>query len=249
MAFTSQGFASTLKPLIIPSSKTLTEKEKEDDQKTDEENPEEEVVTTEDPEVETETETEVESEADSHYKRWTDINPNLNFTTLEDFDFQNPDDLSTLLDTQIKFESNYATQAVGEAGEKGPAQFMEKTWQMAIDRGWVEEGADPTDVASALKAQKAFMSYLYNRSFVADTDDPQERLMRTLAAYNWGEGNLQKAMQQAAEDTGDPNNWIEKAPPVTKNYIYNILGTASERKRTGFKSQYSWKKWGGILYY
>lgn len=248
MAYKSQGFASTLKPLIIPPSKTLTKKDEEDDQKIDEENPEDEVVETEDPETESETGI-VTEDADSHYKRWADTNPNINFTSLEDFDFQNPDDLSTLLDTQIKFESNYATQAVGASGEKGPAQFMEETWQMAKDRGWVEEDADPTDIAASLKAQKAFMSYLYNRSFVADTEDPQERLMRTLAAYNWGEGNLEKAIREATEDTGDPNNWIEKAPPVTKNYIYNILGTASERKRTGFKSQYSWKKWGGILYY
>ena len=47
--------------------------------------------------------------------------------------------------------------------------------------------------------------------------DEDERLRRTMAAYNWGTGNLNKAMNKY----GDA--WLEHVPTETRNYVNFIV--------------------------
>ena len=42
-----------------------------------------------------------------------------------------------------------------------------------------------------------------------------------LAAYNWGPGNVTKAMQQNGAD------WLSAAPSETQNYVSTVLGSTA----------------------
>lgn len=173
--------------------------------------------------------------------------------SLEEFELEDPYDLPVLLDAQITFESAGNPNATsydknGNPLAKGLTQFIDSTWNWLIDKGVLEKGAKQTDVKAALKAQKWLMSDIYDRHYVKRANTTTDRWMRTLAAYQWGDRGLLKAIKRAEEETGDPSNWIRYAPESTKKYIFNILNTASQNKRTGYTPKYQWVKWGGILF-
>lgn len=253
MAYNSDGFAGILRPYYLEPITIDKPEEPEDD--TPEEGAEE------------ETGTNILSYGESNPEEGTDLlarteeDDNLSsenvsrrlFTDsdiLEEFNFANSDDLSVLLDTQIKYESNYDAGAYNDkAGATGLTQFIPKTWEWAKEMGWIDQDESPENAASALKAQKAYMSYLHKKPFVVTANSNTERWSRSLGSYVWGEGKVRDAIMRATKETGDPNDWIEYAPYEAVTYIRGIMRTASERKRTGFKSRYQWKKWGGLLYY
>lgn len=158
------------------------------------------------------------------------------------------EDLKLLYDTQVRFESNYDPNAVSYAGAVGLSQMMAPTFQMAKDRGWVKDlDAKRTDPVASLQAQTGTMNYLLNRSFVQAANGSEEQLARALGSYQWGEGNVMKAIKRATEQTGDPNQWIRYAPSSTQEYMFDIISTFSERKRSGYKPRLKYK-WGGILF-
>lgn len=89
-----------------------------------------------------------------------------------------------------------------KSGAAGMFQFMPGT-----ARGY---GIDPYNVSQAADAAGKMVS-----GFLAKYDGDYSK---SLAAYNWGGGNLDKAIKKYGD------NWLDHAPTETKNYIKKILG-------------------------
>jgi soluble lytic murein transglycosylase-like protein len=120
-----------------------------------------------------------------------------------------------LMKAQAKAESNMNPDAISPVGAKGLAQFVSGTWAE-----WGE--GDPTNPEKAIKAQCAYMSHL--DSLFKDT-----RL--TLSAYNWGQGNVRKAMAK----WGPTFEHIQDhMPKETQTYVPKILGF-----REGYRDEIS----------
>ncbi len=160
--------------------------------------------------------------------------------TEEIFDFGSLTDRSILFDAQIWAESNYGRYMKSTAGAQGIAQFMPKTWEWAKEKGWIGEDADVYDNDSSLLAQRKYMEHLYDRRIMQQGGSEQERINRALASYNWGIGNVTKAVLRAREETGNDDDWINYAPTETKDYIKKIIDRASTNKESGYKSDYTW---------
>lgn len=113
-----------------------------------------------------------------------------------------------LLKAQVKQESLFDPLAESHVGAKGLAQFMPTTWKWAQEMGWVIKGSDPFNPEQNLRAQAAYMRWLLDRF---DQDIP-----KSLAAYNWGIGNVRKTV----EEHGD--SWLENCPEETQTYVARI---------------------------
>jgi len=85
-----------------------------------------------------------------------------------------------------------------QTGAKGVGQFLDKTWQEFGD-GSVWCGAKNAE------AQVRYMRWLYDRF---RGYPPKKRIMLSLAAYNFGIGNIQRG---------------EELPQETKRYITRIM--------------------------
>ena len=154
--------------------------------------------------------------------RYTGNEMKIGNQAYEDEAFRN-----ALLDAQIYAESFGIPNIVSHSGAQGLAQFMPITWKTAQQFGWVDWGADPTDPAQALKAQRKYMDYLYNKPYVASAPDRIERLRRTVAAYNMGHGNLYKRLRDYGSD------WENHIPDETKQYLEKIFNYLNEKTQTG----------------
>lgn len=103
-----------------------------------------------------------------------------------------------LLMRQAWAESSFDPNAVNSySGAQGMFQFMPET------AAWLK--VDPFDVRSAADGAGRYMKYLYGRF---------NSWPLALAAYNWGEGNLSKALA----GTRTP-------PKETTDYVAKIMGT------------------------
>lgn len=92
-----------------------------------------------------------------------------------------PDVIGAQLDSESGFDPN----AVSPAGAKGIAQFMDATWKE------FGNGGDVFDPNDAIPAQGRYMRHL--RDVVSPhSNDPEEIVKLTLAAYNAGPGTVQK---------------------------------------------------------
>lgn len=109
------------------------------------------------------------------------------------------------LKSQVKAESAFDPRAVSSVGAKGLAQFMPATWEWAKELGWVAKDADVFDPEQNIKAQAHYMRWLLDRLPTWEA---------AFAAYNWGIGNMRKAMV-------DPE-WKKKLPAETKGYLERI---------------------------
>ena len=118
----------------------------------------------------------------------------------------NPID-DSLLAAQRYQESGFNPYAKSKVGALGVSQFMPETWSALQKQGVVPEYAIPTNPLMAMKAQKYLMDRLYNR--FGDVD-------KALAAYNWGEGNLNKHLK------ANPDNWKESLPKETSDYLVKV---------------------------
>ncbi|MBB6694368.1 lytic transglycosylase domain-containing protein [Cohnella xylanilytica] len=109
---------------------------------------------------------------------------------------------SGLLAAVAQAESSWNPNAVSSAGARGLFQFMPAT-----AKGY---GIDPTNPVQATDAAGKMLSGLMAKY---DGD-----LSKALAAYNWGGGNLDKAIKKYG------SNWLSHAPTETQKYIRKILG-------------------------
>ena len=107
------------------------------------------------------------------------------------------------LDKIAYTESHYNPDAVSPKGAAGVMQFMPGTAR--------QYGIDPLDPHSAIDAGGKHVRYLLDK-YGGDQ-------AKALAAYNWGEGNLDKAL--AASDGRD---WRAQLPAETYDYLGKILG-------------------------
>lgn len=108
-----------------------------------------------------------------------------------------------LLAAQIQQESDFDPNAVSSAGAQGIAQFMPATAQ-------AYGLSNPFDPTASINAMAQYMSDLYSQfgSWSA-----------ALAAYNWGPGNLQNALNNSG---GDLSGALTQAPTETTNYVATI---------------------------
>lgn len=100
-----------------------------------------------------------------------------------------------LLATQQKAESNFNPNAVSPVGAQGIAQLMPETAK--------QYGVDPFDPMQAAQGQARMMSELMGK-YNGD-------ITKALAAYNWGQGNVDR-------------KGMQNAPKETRNYIAKIAG-------------------------
>jgi len=120
----------------------------------------------------------------------------------------------SLLRAIIKVESNYKANARSKAGALGPMQLMPRTAKAL--------GVDPNDVHQNIEGGSRYMQQLINRF-----NDTNLGLM----AYNWGEGNVAKALRwlQGRSKPATFNNIIRysnsmpfKVPRESREYVYKI---------------------------
>lgn len=118
-----------------------------------------------------------------------------------------------LLRSMVITESGGDTQAVSKAGAKGPFQFMPGT---AKDFGLV--GDDVFDPEKSAHAAARYMSQLL-KMFDGD-------LGKALAAYNWGQGNVERKGLGAA-----PQQTREYVPKVLSNLPQPGAGMAAQARQ------------------
>lgn len=108
-----------------------------------------------------------------------------------------------LLNAIASAESGFNPNAKnGKSGASGMFQFMPAT-----AKGY---GIDPFKPDQAADAAGKMMS-----GMLAKYDGD---LSKALAGYNWGGGNVDKAVKQYG------SNWLAYAPEETKKYIQKIMG-------------------------
>jgi hypothetical protein len=126
-----------------------------------------------------------------------------------------------LLKAQVKQESAFDPDALNpRSGAQGLAQFMAATFKEWQDgsagigepppAGILSDRLDPED---AIHAQAAYMAWLHRVTKSTE---------QALAAYNYGIGNLRRAIEQHG---GDWKTWL---PPETKQYITKVIGYWNE---------------------
>jgi hypothetical protein len=118
-----------------------------------------------------------------------------------------------LLRSMVITESGGDTQSVSKAGAKGPFQFMPGT---AKDFGLV--GDDVFDPEKSAHAAARYMSQLL-KMFDGD-------LGKALAAYNWGQGNVERKGLGAA-----PQETREYVPKVLSNLPQPGAGMAAQARQ------------------
>ena len=106
-----------------------------------------------------------------------------------------------LLSRQAFIESKYNPDARSKAGAVG-------IMQLVPEAQGVSERDAKNPMRAVDKAAESMKSYL----------DRFGSLDKALAAYNWGEGNLNAAIQKYGD------NWRDHLPDETKNYLTKILG-------------------------
>lgn len=125
-------------------------------------------------------------------------------------------------------ESSFQPQAVnGHSGAGGMWQFMPQGDYGLIRNGYVDERFDPE---KSTRAYARYMKFLYNQ--LGDW-------YLAMAAYDWGAGNVQRAVQK----TGYADYWElykrNNLPGETKNYVPEILAAiiiANNPTQYGFEN-------------
>jgi soluble lytic murein transglycosylase-like protein len=110
---------------------------------------------------------------------------------------------SGMLGAQYQIESGSGKHLLSPKGARGPLQFMPDTWKQWGNGGNINNLHDSMDAAGRYDA------YLMRRY---DGD-----VRKTLAAYNWGMGHLDKDIAAHGE------KWESYAPRETQEYIKSAL--------------------------
>lgn len=112
-------------------------------------------------------------------------------------------DANVLL-AQLDAESSGNPKAVSREGAAGISQFMPDTAK--------QYGVDTSDPLSSIKGQAAYMADLQTK-YGGD-------YKKSLAAYNWGPGNLDKAIAKWGSD------WASHLPAETSTYVSKVMRKA-----------------------
>jgi hypothetical protein len=167
-----------------------------------------------------------------------------------------------LLQRQAYKESTFNPAAVSPAGYKGLTQIGEGVLQDYSNKKGGKK-LDPFNPKDAVELQKFAMDDLYNADFINKPNQSDSvRIAKTLAAYNWGRGNLYNYLGEQKKKGVDIYNsyeWLQNLPKETSDYVNKILlqKDASFNKNYGkdsinpkyksVTSLYDSKKYGGDI--
>ena len=133
---------------------------------------------------------------------------------------------SNLLYKQAFVESNLDPKAKSNKGYMGLGQIGDSLITDYKKANKVDE-VDPYDPEQNYQVQEWSMNELYNSSFInKENQDDDVRLIKTLAAYNWGRGNtldLLNELKEEGEDIYNDVKWVSRLPQETQDYIDMIL--------------------------
>lgn len=132
-----------------------------------------------------------------------------------------------LLKAQVKQESRFNPKAVSPVGAKGLSQFMPKTWLEWEDEtpGIQNQFRDynPFNPEDSIRVQAAYMNWLRK---IISANTKENILEWTLAAYNWGIGNVKKEIKNKIHFD------LAVFPTETKIYVKKILAYYDEYKKS-----------------
>lgn len=115
---------------------------------------------------------------------------------------------------QAEQESGFDPDAESPAGAVGLMQLEPAT---ALEWG-ITDPADLKDPAKNAQAGCHYMAYLTRRY--------DGNVIKALAAYNWGPGNIARHEESPAQWGG--TSWIEACPGETLNYIQRVPSNAAK---------------------
>lgn len=141
----------------------------------------------------------------------------------------NPNDMDRLRTVRDRLESargdfnpdgSLVLGPVTKSGERamGGTQVMPST---AKDPGY---GIKPADLSGTPQQQAAELRRVGDQKLDVLVKMFDGDAMKALAAYNWGEGNVQKAVKAAQQNAGKgeavgPTAWMASLPAETRNYV------------------------------
>lgn len=140
-------------------------------------------------------------------------------------------------------ESRFNPKAISPLGEdtgRGIAQISKSTYNDFLKATkYKPEQIDLMNPEHSAAVQRWAMNNLYNSEFINKPNQSNEvRLAKTLAAYNYGRGNLSDALNAAKEKGMDIYNsldWMKSLPKETSDYVNKIL----LKKDDKFEKEYS----------
>jgi hypothetical protein len=167
-----------------------------------------------------------------------------------------------LLQRQAYKESTFNPAAVSPAGYKGLTQIGEGVLEDYYNKKGGKK-LDPFNPKDAVELQKFAMDDLYNASFINKPEQSDSvRIAKTLAAYNWGRGNLANYLNEQKDkgvDIYGSYDWLNNLPKETSDYVNKILLQEDPSFNKNYKkastnpkyeevtSLYDQKKFGGDI--
>ena len=134
-----------------------------------------------------------------------------------------------ILRRQAFAESSFNPKAESPAGAQGLTQFTPTTVKELQRLGFVNEDFDIFDPKQAVEAQRAYMTYIQNKPYIAKGSD-EVQLAKALYAYNRGPSgalrNLTKLKGQY--DIYNSLDWLEGINEESRGYIQKVLGKNPE---------------------
>ena len=131
-----------------------------------------------------------------------------------------------LLIRQAYKESTFNPNARSPKGYMGLTQIGDDIIKDYLESTG-EKKINPYNPTDAIKVQKWAMDNLYNSTFINKPGQSDEvRLAKTLGAYNWGRGNMNKYLTNQKNKGLDIYNsldWLNELPAETSDYINKIL--------------------------
>lgn len=150
---------------------------------------------------------------------------------------------------QIYAESAFNPNAVSSAGYKGLGQIGEDVIE-EYKKATGAKNVDPFNINDNLAVQKWAMTNLYNADFINKPDqDPEIRLAKALAGYNWGRGHLSDYLSEQKKkgvDIYNSKDWMNDLPTETREYIEKILYKSNDRFNDEFKKAIGNNKYKNI---
>ena len=139
-----------------------------------------------------------------------------------------------LLYKQAYIESNLNPKAKNSLGYMGLGQIG-KSLINDYKKANKVDTVDPFDPKQNYDVQAWSMNELFNSSFIDKPGSTMEnRLLKSLASYNWGRGNvlnLLKAQKAKGSDIYNSTEWMQHLPKETKEYIQMIVYDGKPEKR------------------
>ena len=131
-----------------------------------------------------------------------------------------------LLAKQAYVESNWDPKIKNSLGYMGLGQIGNAIIADYKQKNNIEGELDPYDPVQNVAVQRWSMNELYNTPWInKEGSSPENRLAKTLAAYNWGRGDLFDMLTRQKEkgiDIYKGSEWLNDLPQKTQDYIKMI---------------------------